>query len=121
MKIGISPNLITIYLVDRKKPKSSTEVCRKILVPDKMNFAAVVKEIDCFFLTMLKPTRRNWRPKPKQKQGGGGSEIESVDYLPKKLPLLGRNQLELNNLGHYNQIALSEFLNYNERLMILQI
>ncbi|THG16664.1 hypothetical protein TEA_006509 [Camellia sinensis var. sinensis] len=86
-----------------------------------MNFAAVVKETDCFFLAVLKRTRRNRRPKPKQKQGGGGSGVEFVDYLPEKLLLLRRNQPEVNNLGHYNQIASPEFLNYNERLMNLQI
>ncbi|KAI7992922.1 hypothetical protein LOK49_LG12G01959 [Camellia lanceoleosa] len=120
-KIGISPNQITIYLVDCKKPKSSTEVRRKIPVTGKMNFAAVVKETDCFFLAVLKRTRRNRRPKPKQKQGGSGSGVEFVDYLPEKLLLLRRNEPELNNLGRYNQIASPEFLNYNERLMNLQI
>ncbi|KAL7180797.1 hypothetical protein ACSBR1_039789 [Camellia fascicularis] len=68
-------------------------------------FCAVVKETDCFFHTILKHTRRNRRPKPKQKQHGGGSGVEFVDYLLEKLLLLRRNQPELNNLGHYNQIA----------------
>ncbi|KAI7995156.1 hypothetical protein LOK49_LG11G00117 [Camellia lanceoleosa] len=86
-------------------PESSTEVCLKIPVISKMNFVAVVKETDCFFLIVLKRTRRNRRPKPKQKQRGGGSGVEFVDYLLEKLFLLRRNQPELNNLGHYNQIA----------------
>ncbi|GMP53547.1 hypothetical protein CsSME_00018980 [Camellia sinensis var. sinensis] len=86
-----------------------------------MNFTAVVKETDCFFLTVLKCMRRNRRLKPKQKQGGGGSGVEFVNYLPEELLLLQRNQPELNNLGHYNQIVSPEFLNYNKRLMNLEI
>ncbi|KAL6993860.1 hypothetical protein U1Q18_011972, partial [Sarracenia purpurea var. burkii] len=64
-RIGISPNQITVYLVYSKKTKSSTEIRRKIPVTGKVNFATIAKETDCFFLVVLKGSRRNRRLKPR--------------------------------------------------------
>uniref|UniRef100_A0A5B7AJZ8 DUF7138 domain-containing protein n=1 Tax=Davidia involucrata TaxID=16924 RepID=A0A5B7AJZ8_DAVIN len=129
-KIGISPNQISVYLVDRKKPKSAPEDRRKIPITGKVNFSAITREKDCFFLVVLKRSRRERRRKPKQ------GAVEFSDYLPEnkwspspeKLLLLRRNQPELNVSQvsgyvspYYNQITPSEFVDFNSRLQNLQI
>ncbi|KAA8518462.1 hypothetical protein F0562_015936 [Nyssa sinensis] len=83
------------------------------------------------FLVVLKRSRRERRRKPKQ-----GGAVEFGDYVPEekwspspeKFLLLRRNQPELNVSqvssyvsSYYNQIAPSEFVDYNNRLQNLQI
>ncbi|KAK9058698.1 hypothetical protein SSX86_023540 [Deinandra increscens subsp. villosa] len=66
--IGISYNNLTSYLVDSKKSKVSPDR-RKILITGKANFAAVVRETNCFFLVVLKRSRRDRRRKPVKQIG----------------------------------------------------
>ncbi|KAF5750581.1 hypothetical protein HS088_TW03G00920 [Tripterygium wilfordii] len=54
-KIGISSNQFSTYLADSKKPRS------KIPITAKVNFAAVSRERNCFFLVVLKRSRRDRR------------------------------------------------------------
>ncbi|XAR64764.1 hypothetical protein NMG60_11008583 [Bertholletia excelsa] len=128
--IGISPNQITVYLVDRSKPKSAAEARRKFPVTGKVNFAAIAKATDCFFLAVLKRSRRNRKRKPRH----GGAEF--ADYLsvnrfpssPEKLLLLRRKQADLENpqvtgyiSPHYNQVSPAVFVDYNEGLQRFQV
>ncbi|GFZ08927.1 hypothetical protein Acr_20g0007350 [Actinidia rufa] len=129
-KIGISPNQITVYLVELKNSKSPTEGRRKIPVTGKMNFAAVAKETDCFFLVVLKRSRRNRRLKPKQIGIDFGDYSQENEFLPspEKFLLLRRNRPDLSSplasgyaSPRYDQISPLEFSDFNERLRNLQI
>ncbi|KAD5803244.1 hypothetical protein R6Q59_024500 [Mikania micrantha] len=60
--IGISYNNLTTYLVDSKKSKISPDR-RKILITGKVNFAVVVRETNCYFLVVMKRSRRDRRRK----------------------------------------------------------
>ncbi|PSS21458.1 Deoxyguanosinetriphosphate triphosphohydrolase-like protein [Actinidia chinensis var. chinensis] len=129
-KIGISPNQITIYLVDLQNSNSPMEGRRQIPVTSKMNFAAVAKETDCFFLVVLKRSRRNRRPKPKQRGIDFSDYSPENEFLrsPEKLLLLRRNLPYLSNplasgyaSPRYDRISPVEFSDFNERLRNLQI
>lgn len=71
--LGISYNNLTTYLVDSKKSKISPDR-RKILITGKVNFAVIVREINCYFLVVLKRSRRDRRRKP-------GTAVISPDDL----------------------------------------
>ncbi|KAK9290822.1 hypothetical protein L1049_009000 [Liquidambar formosana] len=129
-KIGISPHQISVYLADRKKSKSP-ENRRRIPITGKVNFSAIVRERDCFFLVVLKRSRRERRRKHEQ------SLRENYDYpsfsmraeqseVPEKMILLRRNS-ELTNQPfsgfispYYDQIAASEYLEYSNRIRELR-
>ncbi|KAM0053194.1 hypothetical protein Hdeb2414_s0007g00257051 [Helianthus debilis subsp. tardiflorus] len=58
--IGISYNNLTTYLVDSMKSKMSPDR-RKFLITGKVNFAVIVEQTNCYFLVVLKRSRRDRR------------------------------------------------------------
>ncbi|KAD7478190.1 hypothetical protein R6Q59_007637 [Mikania micrantha] len=60
--VGISYNNLTTYLVDRNVPMIPSER-RKILITGKVNFSVIVLERNCYFLVVLKRSRRDRRRK----------------------------------------------------------
>nr|GMD46295.1 Deoxyguanosinetriphosphate triphosphohydrolase-like protein [Ipomoea batatas] len=137
-RIGISPNQISIYLCSRKVDR------RKIPITGKVNFALIAREKDCYFLAVLKRSRKSRNRKAKM-NGGGGAVVDYGDYLsendlavspqPENLILLRRNQPEMsvnmirnvdpvfNGFGpsYYDQISQAELAGLNDRLNNLQI
>lgn len=97
-KIGISPNQMSIYLVDRKKPKLPHEDRRKILITGRVSFALIASEKDCFILAVLKRSRRERRRKLKNGNVEFGDNLMGNNFpsAPENLLLL-RNQPELKN------------------------
>ncbi|KAI3518718.1 hypothetical protein L1887_07530 [Cichorium endivia] len=90
--IGISYNNLTTYLVDSDKSKIPSER-RKILITGKVNFSVLIRETNCYFLVVLKRSRRDRRRKL-NKQGGLEylfAPSVSLEYLM----YLRRNQLDL--------------------------
>lgn len=55
-RIGISPNQISIFLCDRKGSKFEN---RKILITGKSNFTLISREKNCFFLVILKRSKKS--------------------------------------------------------------
>ncbi|KAL4560671.1 hypothetical protein LXL04_032824 [Taraxacum kok-saghyz] len=88
--IGISYNNLTTYLVDSRKSKISTER-RKILITGKVNFAVIVRERNCYFLVVLKRSRRDRRRKP--------SNRSDLDFplAHDDLSRIHWNQLDMND------------------------
>ncbi|KAI3511996.1 hypothetical protein L1887_19158 [Cichorium endivia] len=92
--IGISYNNLTTYLVDSKKSKISPER-RKILITGKVNFAVIVREKNCYFLVVLKRSRRDRRRKPVINQSDLDFPL-APSVSPDDLSLLHWNQLDMN-------------------------
>lgn len=88
--IGISYNNLTTYLVDSRKSKISPER-RKILITGKVNFAVIVRERNCYFLVVLKRSRRDRRRKP--------AIQNDLDFplAPDDLSRIHWNQLDMND------------------------
>ncbi|EPS68389.1 hypothetical protein M569_06383 [Genlisea aurea] len=84
-KIGISPNQISIYFVDRNKsPKPPfSEERRRFPVTGKVNFAAICRMKECSFLAVLKRSRKS-RNRRMRHIGG----VEFGDCAPEKEVLL---------------------------------
>ncbi|KAG6433879.1 hypothetical protein SASPL_105498 [Salvia splendens] len=101
-KIGISPNQISIYLVDRRKnPKSPfSEDRRRIPITGKVNFALICRQKECCFLVVLKRSRKSRNRREKAMTGLDladllpGSEFPrpAMHLAPENLVLLRRNQ-----------------------------
>nr|XP_016463125.1 PREDICTED: uncharacterized protein LOC107786187 [Nicotiana tabacum] len=119
-RIGISPNQISIYLSDRKSSKFEDR--RRIPITGKANFGLIALEKDCFFLVVLKRSRKSRSRKARAEFGGFMTENE----FPVSTPpiLLRRNQPE-TNLGFvspfYDQISQAELENLNDQLQSLKI
>ncbi|KAG9160425.1 hypothetical protein Leryth_008833 [Lithospermum erythrorhizon] len=95
--IGISPNQISIYLIDRNNSKSSkfSSYRRKIPITGKANFAQICKERECCVLVVLKRSR-----KARGRKGGKGEfgfeDDEKTSFssnLNGNVVLLRRNQV----------------------------
>ncbi|KAL3628146.1 hypothetical protein CASFOL_027192 [Castilleja foliolosa] len=127
-KIGISPNQISIYLVDRNRnPKAPfSEDRRRIPITGKVNFGLICRQKDCCFLVVLKRSRKSRNRRERASNG-----VELADFLtrsdfshppqmrsmPENLVLLRRNQ----KLPFYDQITQSELADLNDRLERLRI
>lgn len=126
-KIGISPNQISIYLVDRKKnPKSPfSEDRRRIPITGKVNFGLICRQKDCCFLVVLKRSRKSRNRRERTING-----LEFADFLPENefsrptmhsvpenLILLRRNQ----QLPFHDQITQSELADLNDRLQSFRV
>ncbi|KAL1557099.1 hypothetical protein AAHA92_12627 [Salvia divinorum] len=117
--IGISPNQISIYLVDRRKnPKSPiSEDHMRIPITRKVNFALICRQKECCFLVVLKRSRkpRNWREKTMAGLDfadllpGSGFSRPALHSAPEKLIL---NQ----QFPFHDQIVQSEISGRNDRL-----
>lgn len=92
--IGISYNNLTTYLVDSKKSKISVER-RKILITGKVNFSVLVREKNCYFLVVLKRSRRDRRRKPGKQSDLDFSLAPSIS--PNDLSRIHWNQLDMND------------------------
>ncbi|KAI3706559.1 hypothetical protein L6452_24384 [Arctium lappa] len=64
--IGISYNNLTTYLVDEEAIQREQ---RKILITGKINLSGLVREKTCYFLVVLKRSRRDRRRKPNKQIG----------------------------------------------------
>ncbi|KAF2308326.1 hypothetical protein GH714_040008 [Hevea brasiliensis] len=90
-KLGLSPHQFSIYLADRKSRGS------RIPVTGKIDFTAVSYEKDCFFLVVLKRSRRERRRKSREV-----AEIMQNRFdPPANLMLLRRdgNTIAINSTG----------------------
>ncbi|KAI3747980.1 hypothetical protein L6452_10765 [Arctium lappa] len=67
--IGISYNNLTTYLIDNRREAIQPEQ-RKILITGKVNLSGLVREKTCYFLVVLKRSRRDRRRKHNYKQIG---------------------------------------------------
>ncbi|CAH9068416.1 unnamed protein product [Cuscuta epithymum] len=129
-RIGISPNQISIYLCDTKADR------KRIPITGKVNFAFIAREKDCFFLAVLKRSRKARNRKAKMNW-----MADYRDYLteielappprPENLILLRRNQPELSvamdpgfpeyEPPYHDQISQAELAGLNHRLHSLKI
>lgn len=117
-RIGISPNQISIYLCDRKSSKFEDR--RRIPVTGKTNFGLIAREKDCFFLVVLKRSRKS-----RNRKGVHKSENE---FPVDNLILLRRTHPNPNQNHHFgfgspffDQIPQFELENLNEKLQSLKI
>lgn len=126
-KIGISPNQISIYLVDRRKnPKSPfSEDRRRIPITGKVNFGLICRQKECCFLVVLKRSRKTRNRREKAVNGLDfadllpGSEFHrpAMQSAPDNLVLLRRNQ----QVPFHDQILQSEIAGFNDRLQGLGV
>ncbi|KAG6412140.1 hypothetical protein SASPL_124809 [Salvia splendens] len=92
--IGISPNQISIYLVNRRRNRKSpfSDDRRRIPVTGKANFAAICRLKECCFLVILKRSRKS-RSRRERMIGGGGADFAARIAQPEPhLVLLRRSQ-----------------------------
>ncbi|XP_055808561.1 uncharacterized protein LOC129877104 [Solanum dulcamara] len=120
-RIGISPNQISIYLCDRQGSKFEDR--RKVPVTGKANFAVISREKNCFFLVVMKRSRkvRNRKVKTNGVELGEFLKENVLSHLSssENLILLRRNQTEMNQL--YDQITQTELASMNEPVQNLQL
>ncbi|XVE96300.1 hypothetical protein REPUB_Repub02eG0209300 [Reevesia pubescens] len=67
-KIGISPHQFSVYIADSNNPRN------RVLITGKVDFSAVSREKGCFFLVVLKRTRRSGTRKGKNVESYTPSE-----------------------------------------------
>ncbi|KAL3646939.1 hypothetical protein CASFOL_009483 [Castilleja foliolosa] len=83
-RIGISPNQISTYLVNRKNsfksPLSGDR--RRVPITGKTNFGSICRQKDCCFLVILKRSRKSRSRRERMINGGGGGGVEFADILP---------------------------------------
>ncbi|WMV52495.1 hypothetical protein MTR67_045880 [Solanum verrucosum] len=122
-RIGISPNQISIYLCDRKGYNNRFEDRRKMPVTGKANFAVISREKNCFFLVVMKRSRKARNRKVKSNSMEFGEFLEETVFShlssSENLILLRRNQTEMNQL--YDRITQMELTSMNERVQNLQL
>ncbi|KAL7614673.1 hypothetical protein Lser_V15G06422 [Lactuca serriola] len=92
--IGISYNNLTTYLVDSDKSKIPSER-RKILITGKVNFSVLVRERNCYFLVVLKRSRRDRRRKLNKQSGLEYGFAIAPSISPEYLMHLRRNPIDL--------------------------
>ncbi|CAI9779805.1 unnamed protein product [Fraxinus pennsylvanica] len=120
-KIGISPNQISIYLVDLKR-NSKFEDRRRIPITGKVNFAFISGEKDCCFLVVLKRSRKSRNRRVRMNGLEFADNLPEYDYSPEpereqepeleNLILLRRNE----PVPFSNLIKQIELENLNDRL-----
>ncbi|KAL8526983.1 hypothetical protein ACS0TY_016013 [Phlomoides rotata] len=128
-KIGISPNQISIYLVDRRKNHKApfSEDRRRIPITGKVNFGLICRQKDSSFLVVLKRSRKSRSRRERMVHG-----LEFSDYLaeneyppqamrsvPDNWILLRRNQQQ--QAPFHDQITQSELADLNDRLQELRV
>ncbi|KAL6507779.1 hypothetical protein OROGR_023974 [Orobanche gracilis] len=127
-RIGISPNQISIYLVDRRRnPKTPlSEDRRRVPITGKVNFGLVCRQKNCCFLVVLKRSRK-WRYRRERTINGVdlGDFFSESEFSPPpqmhsmsgKLVLLRRNQ----HAPFCDHITQSELSDLNDRLQSLRL
>ncbi|KAL3326942.1 hypothetical protein AABB24_037586 [Solanum stoloniferum] len=122
-RIGISSNQISIYLCDRKGSNNRFEDRRKMPVTGKANFAVISREKNCFFLVVMKRSRKARNRKVKSNSVEFGDFLEETVFShlssSENLILLRRNQTEMSQL--YDRITQMELTSMNERVQNLQL
>ncbi|KAH0724360.1 hypothetical protein KY284_000225 [Solanum tuberosum] len=122
-RIGISPNQISIYLCDRKSSKFEDR--RRIPITGKANFGLIAREKDCFFLVVLKRSRKSRNRKVAKADYAGGFMTENeFSVTPPDNPiLLRRTHPDQIGFGSpfFDQISPLELENLNEKLQSLKI
>lgn len=126
-KIGISPNQISIYLVDRwKSPKSPfSEDRRRIPITGKVNFNLICRQKDCCFLVVLKRSRKARNRRERAMNGLDFADVSperefsrpAMHSAPDNLILLRRNQ---QVPSFHDQIVQSELAELNDRLQSVE-
>lgn len=121
-KIGISPNQISIYLVDTRKVPALPfpEYRRRIPITGKVNFGLICRQKDCRFLVVLKRSRKSRNRRERVTNGVEFSDDFILDRIefssppppPKSLILLKRNQPP----PFYDRIPPSELAALNDQL-----
>ncbi|KAL3532163.1 hypothetical protein ACH5RR_005684 [Cinchona calisaya] len=130
-RIGISPNQISIYLVHHS---SSPEERRKTPITSKANFALIVRQKNCFFLVVLKRSRKSRSRNLRPIGTDFGDYLLDNDFLPSPPPenvvLLRRSQPEVNAnvlqlTGYpqpfYDQITQADLAGLNDQLQNLKV
>ncbi|CAA0818786.1 Unknown protein [Striga hermonthica] len=127
-KIGISPNQISIYLVDRGRSRRTlfAEDRRRIPITGKVNFGLICRQKNCSFLVVLKRSRKSRSRRERAANGvefaGFFSDGEFLQHpqmrpVPENLVLLRRNQ----QMPLYGRITQSELSDFSDRLHSLRI
>lgn len=94
-KIGISPNQISIYLVNRRRNQKSpfSDDRRRIPVTGKANFGAICRLKECCFLVILKRSRKSRSRRERMIAGADFvSRTAPFRLAPDHLILLRRSQ-----------------------------
>ncbi|KAJ4970680.1 hypothetical protein NE237_003779 [Protea cynaroides] len=122
-RIGISPHQISISLIRRKVSRSSSDKRRRLPVIEKTDFAAILKEEDCFFY--IKRLKKERRGKLRQSLGENDYLSHPIGIRPGKMvppeKILRRDpgtkppQYGLAS-PYFNQVTSPEFLYRGERL-----
>lgn len=92
-KIGISPHQFSVYLA----VKHRSETLRKIPITGKFNFGTIFRDKDCFFLVVLKRSRRerkrrNQRASQEDKYYASSMNVvQRLNKIPENVMLLRRN------------------------------
>ncbi|KAJ9554804.1 hypothetical protein OSB04_009418 [Centaurea solstitialis] len=86
--IGISYNNLTTYLIDNKRESIQQEEQRKILITGKVNFSGLVREKNCYFLAVLKRSRRDRRRRKSKKEIIGSNQLPPRPLNPFYLPVI---------------------------------
>ncbi|KAJ9554805.1 hypothetical protein OSB04_009419 [Centaurea solstitialis] len=87
---GISYNNLTTYLIDNKRKQIPPEQQRKILITGKFNFTVLVREKSCYFLVVLKRSRRDRRQRKSKKEIIGSNQLPPRPLKPFYLPVIPR-------------------------------
>ncbi|KAK1391537.1 hypothetical protein POM88_010593 [Heracleum sosnowskyi] len=117
-KIGISPNQMSIYFVDRSNNPNLMHQ-RRILITGKASFNLILQGKDCTVLVVLKRSRKVRRQNSKLSNFANPSYDFNVNNLAQQhdnLLLLSRNMpayFASPVLPYYNQIAMQEILGQN--------
>lgn len=127
-KIGISPNQISIYLVNRKRNHKSlfSEDRRRTPITGKVNFGSICRQKECCFLVILKRSRKSRHRRERMI-----NSVEFADFVPENefsptpvhpvpenLILLRRNQPPTS---FYDRIAQPELDDLNGWLRSLTV
>lgn len=117
-KIGISPNQMSIYFVDRSdNPKPMHQ--SRVLITGKASFNLILQGKDCTVLVVLKRSRKDRRQRSKLTNLANPSYYFNENNLvpgPNNFYLPGRNvpvYLARLLLPYCDQFAVQESLNYN--------
>ncbi|KAF5737409.1 hypothetical protein HS088_TW13G00289 [Tripterygium wilfordii] len=110
-KIGISSNQFSTYLADSKKPRS------KIPITAKVDFAAVSRETDCYFLVVLKRSRRDRR-----KNNNSHNEIINKNMNPPaNVTLLRRDGSMSPAVADFGSYMVLDRVGYEKRVRELEM
>lgn len=130
--IGISSHQFTVYLAEYKISMDSTaKIRRRIPITGKVNFGAIAHEKNCFFLVVLKRSRRERRRKIQGNEdeydfSSATKTMTKTNHSKKKNPLENVMLLK-RNTGIENELLpgfispVTNRFEYDQRLWKLQL